>query len=78
MSRVVNRERRRAELDAAAATAFAAKGVAGTAVSDIVSEAGAAKGTFYLYFATKDDAGRSHHDPRADQALRGGLGRRCP
>ena len=31
------------------------KGVSATSVDDIVSAAGVAKGTFYLYFATKDD-----------------------
>jgi AcrR family transcriptional regulator len=40
----------------AAATVFAEKGVAGTSVDDIVRTAGVAKGTFYLYFATKDHA----------------------
>jgi len=56
MARVVNREARRAELISAAATAFAQRGVANTAVSDIVSAAGVAQGTFYLYFTSKDDA----------------------
>lgn len=32
------------------------KGVAATSVDDIVEGAGVAKGTFYLYFTTKDDA----------------------
>jgi AcrR family transcriptional regulator len=35
---------------------FSAKGVAATSVDDIVRAAGVAKGTFYLYFDTKDDA----------------------
>ncbi len=49
------REVRRQELVEAAATAFSAKGVSATSVDDIVRAAGVAKGTFYLYFATKDD-----------------------
>jgi AcrR family transcriptional regulator len=31
------------------------RGIAGTAVSDIVRAAGVAQGTFYLYFSSKDD-----------------------
>jgi TetR/AcrR family fatty acid metabolism transcriptional regulator len=55
MPRIVDREARRTELVSAAATAFARRGVAGTAVSDIVKAAGVAQGTFYLYFESKDD-----------------------
>lgn len=55
MPRVVDREARRAELVTAAATVFAQRGVANTAVSDIVKQAGVAQGTFYLYFDSKDD-----------------------
>jgi AcrR family transcriptional regulator len=47
--------RRRALVDAAFAV-FMDKGVAATSVDDIVEGAGVAKGTFYLYFTTKDDA----------------------
>jgi AcrR family transcriptional regulator len=39
----------------AALVAFATSGVAGTSVDDIVRVAGVAKGTFYLYFETRDD-----------------------
>ncbi len=56
MARTTDREARRAELVAAAARLFAERGVAGTAVSDIVRAAGVAQGTFYLYFDSKDDA----------------------
>jgi len=56
MPRVVDREARRAGIVAAAAAAFAQRGVANTAVSDIVKAAGVAQGTFYLYFDSKDDA----------------------
>ncbi len=55
MPRTANRETRRAELVSAAATLFARRGVANTAVSDIVKAAGVAQGTFYLYFESKDD-----------------------
>lgn len=43
----------RDRLLAAATAVFAAKGYVATRVSDIVREAGAAQGTFYLYFASK-------------------------
>ena len=56
MPRVVDREVRRAELVSATAQVFAQRGVANTAVSDIVKAAGVAQGTFYLYFDSKDDA----------------------
>jgi AcrR family transcriptional regulator len=56
MPRVVDREARRAELVSAAASVFTQRGVANTAVSDIVRKAGVAQGTFYLYFDSKDDA----------------------
>lgn len=53
--RGARREARHGALIQAAATVFAEKGVAATSVDDIVRAAGVAKGTFYLYFATKDD-----------------------
>jgi AcrR family transcriptional regulator len=53
--RIVDRPARRAELASAAAAVFARRGVANTAVSDIVREAGVAQGTFYLYFDSKPD-----------------------
>jgi AcrR family transcriptional regulator len=56
MPRIVDRTARRAELVAVAARVFAARGVTNTAVSDIVRAAGVAQGTFYLYFASKDEA----------------------
>ena len=46
---------RRRELVDAAARVFAEKGIASASVDDIVRAAGVAKGTFYLYFATKDE-----------------------
>ena len=50
------RQSRRDALVDAAFAVFLEKGVASTAVDDIVEKAGVAKGTFYLYFKTKDDA----------------------
>lgn len=55
MPRVVDRDSRRAEIVSAAAATFAERGLAATAVSDIVRAAGVAQGTFYLYFTSKDD-----------------------
>ena len=46
---------RRNDLIDAATRAFARKTVANTTVGDIVKEAGVAQGTFYLYFASKED-----------------------
>jgi AcrR family transcriptional regulator len=53
--RTVDRIARRAEIVSAAARVFSERGVANTAVSDIVKAAGVAQGTFYLYFECKDD-----------------------
>ena len=55
-NRTARREVRRRELVDAAVAVFSAKGVAAASVDDVVQAAGVAKGTFYLYFATKDDA----------------------
>ncbi len=51
----MDRAAKRAEVAVAAASVFGDRGVAGTAVSDIVKAAGIAQGTFYLYFESKDD-----------------------
>lgn len=53
--RASQRVTRRAELVEAALSVFSTEGVATASVDDIVRAAGVAKGTFYLYFATKDD-----------------------
>jgi AcrR family transcriptional regulator len=53
--RAERKEARRAQLVEAAASVFMERGVAATSVDDIVRAAGVAKGTFYLYFATKDE-----------------------
>ena len=50
------RDARRSALVEAALAVFAARGVVSASVDEIVQAAGVAKGTFYLYFATKDDA----------------------
>src|SRR5664279_5223053 len=55
MARTMDRLARRAEIVSAATAAFAERGIANTAVSDIVKAAGVAQGTFYLYFKSKDD-----------------------
>jgi AcrR family transcriptional regulator len=52
----VRRTTRRQELIEAAVAVFSTKGVSASSVDDIVRAAGVAKGTFYLYFTTKDDA----------------------
>ncbi len=44
---------RRQQLIEAALRAFGAKGFHGTQVTDIIKEAGVARGTFYLYFDSK-------------------------
>ncbi|WP_412066053.1 TetR/AcrR family transcriptional regulator [Rhizobium sp. SYY.PMSO] len=49
------REIRREELMDAAQRLFLEKGFAATSVAEIVDAADVAKGTFYLYFQTKDD-----------------------
>ena len=46
---------RRARLLAAGEEAFAARGVGAATVEEITTAAGVAKGTFYLYFRSKDD-----------------------
>jgi AcrR family transcriptional regulator len=56
LKRAARREVRRTELVDAALAVFSTRGVAAASVDDIVQAAGVAKGTFYLYFSTKDDA----------------------
>jgi AcrR family transcriptional regulator len=55
-NRASRREVRRNQLVDAALAVFSTHGVAAASVDDIVQAAGVAKGTFYLYFRTKDDA----------------------
>jgi TetR/AcrR family fatty acid metabolism transcriptional regulator len=71
MPRIVDRTARRAQISAAAARVFAERGVAKTSVSDIVKAAGVAQGTFYLYFATKDDVVLAVVDEMAGRMIDG-------
>lgn len=54
--REARRQVRRGELVDAALEVFSSRGVTAASVDDIVRAAGVAKGTFYLYFDSKDDA----------------------
>jgi AcrR family transcriptional regulator len=47
-------EHRRDELLNAAVKVFAEKGIAGATIADVAEAAGVAKGTFYLYFHSKE------------------------
>ncbi|HKJ92995.1 MAG TPA: TetR/AcrR family transcriptional regulator [Longimicrobiales bacterium] len=62
-------ERRRDELIAAARALFLEKGVANTAVSDIVRAAGVAQGTFYLYFDARTDVINAVVDGLAEELV---------
>lgn len=52
---VLDRETRRQQILSAATTVFARKGYRHTSVSDIIEAAGIARGTFYLYFQSKEE-----------------------
>lgn len=67
-------EARKAELVHVAAGLFARNGVAGTTVSDIVSEAGVSQGTFYWYFESKSDVVSAVVDAMGEEAIAGALG----
>lgn len=62
-------EARRGDLISAARKVFAEKGVANSAVSDIVKAAGVAQGTFYLYFKTKNDLVNALVDQMAEEMV---------
>ncbi|HEX8100942.1 MAG TPA: TetR/AcrR family transcriptional regulator [Actinomycetota bacterium] len=47
-------EHRRDDLLNAAVKVFAEKGIAGATIADVAEAAGVAKGTFYLYFSSKE------------------------
>ncbi len=64
-------ETRRNELISAARKVFRDKGVARSAVSDIVKAAGVAQGTFYLYFDTKADLIDALVERMADEMVDG-------
>lgn len=51
----VNKKKKKAALFNTAFELFTTKGLAKTTISDIVEQAGVAKGTFYLYFKDKYD-----------------------
>ena len=53
--RRLTKEARRAEILDAALRAFVRGGYHGTQVEDVIREAGVARGTFYLHFASKHD-----------------------
>jgi AcrR family transcriptional regulator len=59
------KEGRRQEILAAALRCFARNGFHSTTVTDIVRESGVSQGTFYLYFATKDDVIAALADDRS-------------
>jgi len=66
------REQVRAALAEAGLGLFAARGVAATSIEQIAAAAGVAKGTFYNYFATKEDLALAALVPvlqRAGEAL---------
>ncbi|MGN1014757.1 MAG: TetR/AcrR family transcriptional regulator [Butyricicoccus sp.] len=52
-----NKQQKKERLLETAFSLFTSKGMAKTSISDIASEAGVAKGTFYLYFRDKYDIG---------------------
>jgi AcrR family transcriptional regulator len=62
-------EERREDLLDAAARVFARKSIAQTTVSDITDSAGVAKGTFYLYFESKEHLLGALKQRFADQML---------
>jgi len=59
------KEGRRQEILAAALRCFARNGFHNTTITDIVRESGVSQGTFYLYFATKDDVIAALADDRS-------------
>ena len=52
---LIQRKTKRESLFNTAFNLFTTKGLSKTSITDIVSEAGVAKGTFYLYFKDKYD-----------------------
>jgi AcrR family transcriptional regulator len=70
-------DRRRDELLAAAIDLFLTQGIEATSVADIAHAAGVAKGTFYLYFKTREDLLDALRAQLADAAVKG-LARRPP
>ena len=60
---------RRQELMDAAVRVFSAKGISKTTVSDITDAAGVAKGTFYLYFDSKEQLLGAMKERLVDEVL---------
>jgi AcrR family transcriptional regulator len=57
MSRIVmDKETRRQQIVDAAIEVFAVKGYRVASITDIIGQAGVARGTFYLYFQSKEEA----------------------
>ncbi|HAK97177.1 MAG TPA: hypothetical protein DCM87_19860 [Planctomycetes bacterium] len=52
----LDRERRREQIVDAAVEVFAGKGYRAASIADIIEKAGVARGTFYLYFTSKEEA----------------------
>ncbi|MBN1596404.1 TetR/AcrR family transcriptional regulator [candidate division FCPU426 bacterium] len=67
--RIKEPETRRNDLITAARKVFSTKGVACSAVSDIVKAAGVAQGTFYLYFKAKNDIVNAVAEQMADEMV---------
>ncbi|MDE4174776.1 TetR/AcrR family transcriptional regulator [Phaeobacter sp. PT47_59] len=55
MPKIVDKEKMRAQIQAAARSCFIQKGYHATRMSDVAKAAGLAKGTLYLYFDSKDE-----------------------
>jgi AcrR family transcriptional regulator len=62
---------RRAAILAAAQTCFWRNGIRRTAIEDVAREAGVAKGTVYLYFASKEELFATLAGELCDASLRG-------
>lgn len=62
-------DQRRAQLVSVAADLFSARGVEGTAVSDIVAAAGVSQGAFYWHFASKTDVVNAVTERLCDDVL---------
>lgn len=78
MSRTKPADQRREDLLDAAQASFVERGVAATTIDHITSGAGVAKGTFYLYFRSRDDivtAVQRRYGQRFVDQLRGAIDR---
>lgn len=62
-------EQRRADLVAASLKVFKEKGIAGATVADITQAAGVAKGTFYLYFESREHLLLALREEMVDEIL---------